>query len=117
MQRVKVVETAAEAQIHAALVAKCQHLLITTINTLPAVAFSLLAHRLRLRVAEFVGEMSPLSAQLEFAVPPRAIAGRHDAWLVSTWVLNRRSRFRVNFVQQLRNEIEEGELGVGDAFF
>ena len=76
MQRVKVVETAAEAQIHAALVAKCQHLLITTINALPAVAASLLAQRLRHRVAEFVGEMSPLGAQLHFAVPPRAIAGR-----------------------------------------
>ena len=66
----KVVETAAEAQIHAALIAKCQHLLITTINALPAVAFSFLARRLRLRVAEFVGEMPPLSAQLHFVVPP-----------------------------------------------
>ena len=66
----KVVETAAEAQIHAALIAKCQHLLITTINALPAVALSLLAQRLRLRVAEFVGEMPPLSAQLHFVVPP-----------------------------------------------
>ena len=70
MQRVKVVETATEAKKHAALVAKCQHLLIRTINALPAVAASLFAHRLRHRVAEFVGEMPPLSAQLHFGVPP-----------------------------------------------
>ena len=61
--------------------------------------------------------MPPLGAQLEFVVPPRAIAGGHDAWLIATWVLNMRSGFRGNFFQQLRDKIKKGELRVGDAVF